>query len=491
MVIRNCTFGFVAAVALLTLSSSALPVYQIGQKADQEIKTPVPLVVVDLEATEALKQREAQRVPVIYRYLPHGISEVEAAFRSTFDRTRSNFLDAVETRFGARTLPDSELLSPAFQRFLGEFQKQNVLSPVGPQLARVWVQGQADAEIANAMIAPLRAAMKQYVRPDTAPQDIWVGSTIRLISVADNETVTAKLANERGINVAKTNFISVSRAKAELLNSFPAEERTMGRYVSSFIKPNCEMEAELTRALREERTGGLLIADRYEPGTVLVRRGQEVDRKIKAALDQLAEKTEIQTPLERPAQSIVPAVAAPEAVQDLKPWLWAGGTVAALLLFILITSRPRRTPEMDLIPYARLPVASVPLETPAEQAWRERALQAEQQAAKAQAAVRSGVMSQLAGWMASHFTQKLVSQRTEMMDAHRRAAVEVAELEARLEKIQAPLQERLSAYETRIAELEKELSVKDAENRQLIQAKIQIIRKQLEIERDKHRLEFN
>ena len=30
-----------------------------------------------------------------------------------------------------------------------------------------------------------------------------------------------------------------------------------------------------------------------------------------------------------------------------------------------------------------------------------------------------------------------------------------------------------------------------AENRQLIQAKIQIIRKQLELERDKNRLDFN
>jgi hypothetical protein len=67
----------------------------------------------------------------------------------------------------------------------------------------------------------------------------------------------------------------------------------------------------------------------------------------------------------------------------------------------------------------------------------------------------------------------------------------MAELEARLEKVQAPLQERLQAYERRIADLEKELTVKGEENRELIKAKIQIIRKQLEIEREKNRLEFN
>ena len=39
----------------------------------------------------------------------------------------------------------------------------------------------------------------------------------------------------------------------------------------------------------------------------------------------------------------------------------------------------------------------------------------------------------------------------------------MAELEARLEKVQAPLQERLAAYERRIAELEKELAARGEE----------------------------
>jgi hypothetical protein len=126
-----------------------------------------------------------------------------------------------------------------------------------------------------------------------------------------------------------------------------------------------------------------------------------------------------------------------------------------------------------------------------EASWRQRALIAEQQAAKAQAVVRAGLMSQLAHWMSDKLTQKLVTQRAQLLDSHQKAAIEMAELEARLEKVQAPLQERLQAYERRIADLEKELTVKGEENRELIKAKIQIIRKQLEIEREKNRLEFN
>jgi hypothetical protein len=100
-------------------------------------------------------------------------------------------------------------------------------------------------------------------------------------------------------------------------------------------------------------------------------------------------------------------------------------------------------------------------------------------------------MGHLAQWMAERMTQKLISQRAQLLNDHQRAALEVAELEARLEKVQAPLQERLQAYERRIADLENELNVKGEENRELIKAKIQIIRKQLEIEREKNRLEFN
>ena len=53
------------------------------------------------------------------------------------------------------------------------------------------------------------------------------------------------------------------------------------------------------------------------------------------------------------------------------------------------------------------------------------------------------------------------------------------------------LQERLRAYETRIAELEKALVAKGDENRELIKAKIVLIRRQLEAERSRNRLVLN
>ena len=123
--------------------------------------------------------------------------------------------------------------------------------------------------------------------------------------------------------------------------------------------------------------------------------------------------------------------------------------------------------------------------------WQQRARVAEQRAARAQAALRAGAFAQFSLWLKQHFAQRLLSERTQMLDVQKTAATELAELEHRLDELHAPLQERLRAYEKRVAELEKSLAVKGQENRQLLEAKIQLTRKQLATERARTEVEFN
>jgi hypothetical protein len=59
------------------------------------------------------------------------------------------------------------------------------------------------------------------------------------------------------------------------------------------------------------------------------------------------------------------------------------------------------------------------------------------------------------------------------------------ELEQRLEHLHAPLQERITAYEQRIEELEKDLAAKGEENRELIGARINVARQHLSMERER------
>ena len=119
--------------------------------------------------------------------------------------------------------------------------------------------------------------------------------------------------------------------------------------------------------------------------------------------------------------------------------------------------------------------------------WQQRALAAERKVEEAHAAIRAGVMDQLK----EKLVNNLASQREQMLDIQKSAAAELAELEQRLNELHAPLQERLRAYEARINDLEKALVAKGEENRELIRAKIEMMRKQLETERSRNELQFN
>ena len=127
----------------------------------------------------------------------------------------------------------------------------------------------------------------------------------------------------------------------------------------------------------------------------------------------------------------------------------------------------------------------------AENLWRQRALEAERRAQEAIAAARANLAPQLAQALKEALVQELAIQRRELLQAQHLAAAEIAQLSQHLDALKAPMQERLRSYETRIQELEKELTARSEENRVLLQLKIEMVRHQLEIERSRNRIAFN
>src|SRR5256884_2775716 len=111
---------------------------------------------------------------------------------------------------------------------------------------------------------------------------------------------------------------------------------------------------------------------------------------------------------------------------------------------------------------------------------KKRALAAEQRAERATELVRKGLIPHLARLMKDTLFYGVASQRAHLLKMQQTGAVQVAELEQRLVKIQSQLQGRLTAYERRIAELEKEVSNKDQANRELLAARIQMVKQTLE-----------
>lgn len=481
----SCSWCRQVLILLTLCLPASAQAYEVGDTADSDVLAPRKIVVVDDEATAALREREGRRVNVVYRFLPNAINEVESAFHSTFVKTRANFLDAVEAAFGSRDLQASQLAGPQFIEVVNTFQKRNVLFPIDTRLAAVWAGGGSDTEFETMLINRLREVMKAFIRSEQSPPDLWVGSTLRLVLLAEAETIDDQVVLERGRDVLKTNFVSLPRAKLSLTEMFPGDQSAVARYVASFVKPNCMMEAGITRELRARRSEGLVSKQEYAEGEVIVRRGQVIDRKAKAALDQLEK---IQTPVKprMPSRQEAERAAKPATSEQLE-MLMAAVSVGFLLVLLLIWQRTRRNNTRAQM----LPVVADPNPFPADGSWQQRALIAEQRTQQVQAAVRSGLMAHLARWLSGRMTQKLIRQRADLMDAHQRAAHEMAELEARLERVQAPIQERLLAYEKRISELEKELSEKGEENRELIKAKIDLVRKQLETQRDRNSIEFN
>jgi hypothetical protein len=141
-------------------------------------------------------------------------------------------------------------------------------------------------------------------------------------------------------------------------------------------------------------------------------------------------------------------------------------------------------------PIASTGTAGSELSVP-DDVWRQRALMAELRAEQAQVAIGASLAPHLAQALKEALVQELAVQRRELLQAQQIAAAEIAQLTHHLDELRAPIQERLRSYEMRIQELEKELAARNEENRELLKLKIDMLRRQLEIESTRNRMEFN
>jgi cell division protein FtsB len=117
------------------------------------------------------------------------------------------------------------------------------------------------------------------------------------------------------------------------------------------------------------------------------------------------------------------------------------------------------------------------------QSLEKRAAAAEQRARQATDLVRQGLIPYLARLMKDRLFRGVASQRAQLLLTQQAGTIRMAELEQRLAKITSQMQNRFGAYERRIAELEKEVIAKEQLNRELIEAKAQMMKETLETER--------
>jgi hypothetical protein len=115
--------------------------------------------------------------------------------------------------------------------------------------------------------------------------------------------------------------------------------------------------------------------------------------------------------------------------------------------------------------------------------WKQRALVAEAMAGQQGQMLREKIMPELAEFAKQSLVQGLYAQRNALIERQLKAQEVVTEMEQRLAALQVPLQERIRAYEARVAELEKQVESQREEVRELTRATLQLVQRKLLDER--------
>jgi hypothetical protein len=521
-------------VALLCLSVSAkdLAAYKVGDTAADDITATVPFDVVNADATAALKASRSADTPAIYRADTGMTNVIIAKFFSAFNEAHSNFCAALVSTYHQATIDNGMIESSDFGYFVTAFNVENKKFPVTVELAVDWARGDSGATLRDKWLASLLQAMSNHVRADKPPAGFIVRKTIRVIPVTSlDQVLSLTSVRQRSYFISTTNVPTITHLRNVYRGQFSQVDQPLAHVLANFIQPDCLPDVALTQESRDLATRQLVVSDHYDPGQLIIRQGQTINAQAKSALDalneklipgalnqkiaaehfnaiqeqqlaqqaqetaqaaqqraqeaqeqaqsahtaaQLAEQAQqqalsdralAQSQAQQAQQEAQAAQLATAKIRQRDVWLVAAlASVSILALFVLwrLIRQPRTT--AVAVP-AKLQRIEKPTPIPPAE-----------------------LAPYLAQTLKEAVVQGLAAQRAELLEAQRLAATEIAELVQRLDRLQAPMQDRLRAYQERIQELQKELSMRTEENRELLKMKIEMMRQQLETERTRVKL---
>ena len=451
--------ALIAFAGAVSVTAKNLADYRAGDNAETDIVTPIAVDAVNPATTAARKAAEALKVPAIFCDFPRvATNAIAADFNLAFTTTHTQFLAALVENFSRPVLEDSNILTPDFTNWVGSFNRQSRAFPVPAELAAEWARGDDGAATQKQWLGRLLKMMRRPVYAGDLPADFLIGDTLRFVSVSrPDETPPLAALAASGKLIPATNLTSLARVQMLFRHSFPKSEQPLASSLAAFLLPDCVPSPGLTAAAREAATRDLVVTDHYAPGQIIVARGAVIDEAILPALQQLAEQSPPSNPV---AAGVVKNVPPPVSVHRrwMMPLLLAVTLSAIATIFLLWRRRATRPPSWQL-PVRAEEVSIVP----------------------PTAVINPVVRISLA--------QELAGQRAKLLAGQQAVTAELSELAHRLEAAHTPMVEKLRAYEQRIQELETELGAQTRENRELLQLKIEMIRSQLEIERN--RVNFN
>jgi hypothetical protein len=513
-----------ALLAGFLVRADGIPAYKVGDTVQADITASVPFDVANAEATASLKTSRAEEIPAIYR-ADVGLTNVIAAkFLAAFDEAHSNFCNAIVATYHQAVIDDATIEASDFGYFVTAFNVENKKFPVTAELAVAWARGDDGVLLRSKWLGSLLSAMANHVRADKPPAQFIVRRTIRVVPVTSmDQTLSLTSVRERGYMIATTNVPTITHWRMLYRQQFSQVDQPLARVLANFIQPDCIPDVALTTEARDLATRQIVVSDHYDIGQIIVRHGQVIDTQMLAALNafnqqllpttlnqqianehenslqqqQLAAKAQLQAQqaqqdaetehqtallaLQQQQQALqarnlaesqaederareLSAQAVAQKIRQRNEWLVAAMAAVSVVALLVLWRSMRRRP--------------VPISVPAKLERME----------KPTPVAPAELAPYLAQTLKEAVVQGLASQRAELLEAQRLAAMEIAELVERLDQLQAPMQERLRAYQDRIQELQKELAQRTEENRELLRLKIEMMRRQLESERGRVKL---
>jgi len=433
---------------------------------------PIDLEVVDVEATVAVAAKAGEHLPLVLMHDPAIALEVGDGFDATFARTREAFLARLQAAFGTATLDAAAVGEPPFREFRADFQEDNTLFPVSPALAQSWARG-FDGEPVRERISGLLRAFER----DQLIGEIRPASSVFVVApgVDDGARTWGEVAPRA--RVVEPQRVLTPPAAADLLRRMNDPlDRAAGGYLSGLLRPNVREDIHLTGLLLRERLGSAAVQRTILRGARLAESGQPVDPWAALALAQLARL------------GLEPLTAAPEPVIGSSPERPGVGVES---VDTGVSGEDSRTGVRVLV----FGVVFVFLGGAVALAWvvwrrgRSEALQVAGGAAPAGAG--EAMIPHLARDLKDRLVRALFTQRSVLLANEQAASRRVQEMEERLARLQPAIAEKIRGYERRIEALEKEITERDAETRDLLRAKLVLARKELDAEISRNRLDWN
>jgi hypothetical protein len=471
----------------LRLHAGNPAVWHVGDVANEDVRTPVALDVIDTDAAQVDKAAAALNTPAIFIVHPNVTNTMVENLTTAFTSTHADFLAGLTETFQQSNLSNATIQSPEFENFVRGFNVKSEKLSISPGLARQWARGETGLDTFSNLVTMLLQTTDRPVLPDTLPGGFVLGDTVRLVpyhSSQEELTLTLEQAEQTGTILSRSNLSTVTQLRALFRRTFSAEDKLLAHSLATFIHSNVKLDTNLTEIARDRAARSIMSAYHYDAGQIIVRRGQVVDAKILAALTRLNDVSpsaqpnppapvvhEPAQPAPTPAEKSQPAQALPGQAQDIRGnYIWLGAACTGVSVLVLLAYwRLQLTGRREALLRPRTTESFSPnqMRLPPELA------------------------PQLAEMLKSVVVQELATQRRELLQAQQYAAVEVVRLMQRLTELRAPLQERLAAYEQHIQVLEKELGEQSKENRELLKLQIDMLKEQVKTERAASRLNFN